>query len=145
ARRRGTSTTRSRRRRGPPARGNLAPARRVGDHLAMTSSLALPEHADSLSACAVCGLSDARALTTVRLPEGGWAVLCGTHDLMHCRAPREAESVAELREILRDRRGRPDRRAGMWDELSAELSAAFAIERRTGVERRRQSDPDGTR
>jgi hypothetical protein len=87
------------------------------------------------SSCCVCGDKDARALLEVALRGGARATLCGSHALMHRRSPVQASSVAELRALLRDRRGRRDRREG-GDELGTALETAFRADRR-GVERRR--------
>jgi hypothetical protein len=72
----------------------------------------------------VCGANDARLLVDVDLAGGARAVLCGSHDLMRRRAGTLAGSEAELRNLLRDRRGRRDRRRD-GDELGAALNAAF--------------------
>ncbi len=85
--------------------------------------------------CCVCGASDARLLVDVVLPEGPRAVLCGSHDLMHRRASAPARSEAELRLMLRDRRGRRDRRRE-GDELGAALNAAFSGAKRVADRRR---------
>jgi hypothetical protein len=77
----------------------------------------------------VCGVRDARALVEVVLRGGARATLCGSHALMHRRSPVQATSEAELRKLLRDRRGRRDRRESR-DELGAALEAAFRGERR---------------
>jgi hypothetical protein len=91
------------------------------------------------SSCCVCGASDARALVDVLLPGATnvgptRATLCGSHALMHRRAPAQASSVSELRRVLSDRRGRRDRRDDQ-DELGAALNAAFNGDRR-GPDRR---------
>jgi hypothetical protein len=78
--------------------------------------------------CEVCKLRDARALITVKLASEE-VTLCGSHALMYRRTGRFARTRAELRELLRDRRGR-ERRARAHDELAAMLTAAFAGERR---------------
>lgn len=78
--------------------------------------------------CAVCGLADTRALTAVRL-EAARVLFCGTHALMYRRLRVQARTVAEVRQLLRDRRDH-DRRADEVDELAAQLTAAFAGERR---------------
>ena len=87
------------------------------------------------SSCCVCGARDARALMEVALRGGARATLCGSHALMHRRSPVQAASVDELRMLLRDRRGRRDRR-DVGDELGSALEAAFRTDRR-GPERRR--------
>jgi hypothetical protein len=83
----------------------------------------------------VCGASDARTLVDVVLMGGARAILCGSHELMHRRSPVQARSGAQLREMLRDRRGRRDRRSE-GDELGAALAAAFSGEKRDGDRRR---------
>jgi hypothetical protein len=87
------------------------------------------------SRCCVCGESDGRALVEVGLAGGGRAMLCGSHAVMHGRAAPRARSESELRALLRDRRGRRDRRHD-GDELGAALTAAFSGERRTTDRRR---------
>jgi hypothetical protein len=86
--------------------------------------------------CAVCGHADARALTTTMLGTGEMAAVCGSHALMHERAPRRASSVKELIKMFGDRRDRKDRRDGTADELGARLIAAFSGDRRKTDERR---------
>jgi hypothetical protein len=88
--------------------------------------------------CVVCGCADARGLTTTRLSRGEVVIVCGTHELVHRRASRRAESVAELRGLCRERRESTRRRASR-DELAARLSEAFAVpsNRRRSPERRR--------
>jgi len=71
----------------------------------------------------------------VALRGGDRATLCGSHALMHRRSTVQAGSVAELRALLRDRRGRRDRRDG-GDELGIALEAAFQPNPR-GADRRR--------
>jgi hypothetical protein len=78
------------------------------------------------TACVVCGMSDARALFDVRLVGGVCTMLCGSHALMHRRSRVQARTVRELRDALRDRRHRSDRRAASGDELGAKLASAFA-------------------
>lgn len=86
--------------------------------------------------CAVCGLSDARALMSVELPGGERATLCGSHALMHRRAGAMAKTIHELQDSLAERRD-GDRRGGPGevDELAEALSAAFTRDRR-GADRR---------
>lgn len=88
------------------------------------------------AACAVCGMSDARALVGVDLPGGSKVTLCGSHELMHRRAGAAARSIAELRGAFSDRR-ETDRRGGRGeiDELAERLTAAFTSDRR-GRDRR---------
>lgn len=54
--------------------------------------------------CAVCGAADARTLSYTRLEDGTRVVVCGSHKVAHRRSNRMASSLAELREMLRDRR-----------------------------------------
>jgi hypothetical protein len=89
-----------------------------------------------LGSCCVCGTSDARALVDVALVGGHHATLCGSHALMHRRSSAQARSESELRDLLRDRRGRRERRRD-GDELGAALTAAFSGGRRTTADRRR--------
>jgi hypothetical protein len=87
--------------------------------------------------CVVCGQADERALCTTRLSRGDVVVVCGTHELMHRRAPRKAETASALRAMLRDRRdGR--RRQPIPDELGARLIEAFSApsNRRASGDRR---------
>jgi hypothetical protein len=86
--------------------------------------------------CAVCGMSDARALVAVELTGGVRATLCGSHDLMHRRAGAPADSVAALRTLFGDRRA-TERRGGKGevDALAEALSAAFCRDRRSSARR----------
>jgi hypothetical protein len=92
--------------------------------------------------CVVCGLRDARALSTTRLAGGTNVTVCGTHALIHERAQRRdagpARTIHELRTLTSERRFR-SRRGIPGDELGAILAAAFAGERRGGGERRRRA------
>jgi hypothetical protein len=90
----------------------------------------------TLDECCVCQASDKRTLVEVLLVGGARATLCGSHALMHRRSAIQARSARELREVLRDKRARAERRDDSGDELGAALASAFAGERRT-VERRR--------
>ncbi|HEY6458666.1 MAG TPA: hypothetical protein VIY73_00905 [Polyangiaceae bacterium] len=87
------------------------------------------------SSCCVCGATDARTLVDVVLRGGTRSTLCGSHAVMHRRSTIQATSELELRRLLRDRRGRRDRREEN-DELGAALNAAFNGDKR-GPERRR--------
>jgi hypothetical protein len=71
----------------------------------------------------------------VGLVGGARVTLCGSHAIMHRRSPVQARSAEELRERLRNKRGKADRRDDGGDALGAALAAAFAGERR-GVQRR---------
>lgn len=86
------------------------------------------------SACCVCGNSDSRALADVEIEGAVRVVLCGTHALMYRRSRVRSSSESELRALLRDRRGRRDRRYD-GDELGAALTAAFANDQRAGERR----------
>jgi hypothetical protein len=86
------------------------------------------------SSCCVCGLDDARALEDIVLIGGARATLCGSHALMHRRSPAQARGVAQLRQILGDRRGRSERRSA-GDELADALTAAFSGDRRVADRR----------
>jgi hypothetical protein len=92
----------------------------------------------SLGKCVVCGQADARALCTTRLSRGDVVVVCGTHELMHRREARPAETASELRAMLRNRR-ESRRRMPIPDELGARLIEAFSTpsERRASGDRRR--------
>jgi hypothetical protein len=85
--------------------------------------------------CSVCGASDQRALVEVVLSDGGLATLCGSHALIYNRSGIEAPSARALRELLRDRRGRWERRQD-GDELGLALTQAFSDERREADRRR---------
>ena len=85
--------------------------------------------------CAVCGSADGRGLLTVALSGGEHAAICGTHDLMHRRAPAPAKTIAELVSMFSNRRGF-ERRSGPSDDTLADaLSQAFVRERRAGARR----------
>ncbi len=86
--------------------------------------------------CVVCHLTDARALTTTMLANGANVVVCGNHGLMHERAGSRAASIAELADMIGDRRERKERRDGTADELGARLIEAFVGDRRKRQERR---------
>ncbi len=86
-------------------------------------------------ACVVCGERDERALSTLKLGDGGRVAVCGSHDLIYRRSGQIARSVEELRAITRDRRERSRRDAG--DELGAQLTEAFSPSRRASGDRRR--------
>jgi hypothetical protein len=90
--------------------------------------------------CVVCGHTDERALVTTRLARGEVVVVCGTHELMHRRSKRKAQSTRELKAMLRDRRD-TKRRHPIPDELGARLIDAFS----TSVERRASGDRRGAR
>ena len=85
--------------------------------------------------CCVCGTRDARALVDVELAGGARVTLCGSHELMHRRAPLAARSESELVALMRDRRGRRDRRTE-GDELGTALTAAFSRSQRSADRRR---------
>ncbi len=85
--------------------------------------------------CCVCETTDERTLVEVELAGGGRATLCGSHAVMHGRSEQEAHSAADLRDLLRDRRARSERRHE-GDELGTALTTAFNSNRRTGDRRR---------
>jgi hypothetical protein len=89
----------------------------------------------SVDSCAVCGLRDARGLLQIELACGARATLCGSHELMHRRDGRTAESEAELRARFAERRSTERRAEGGADELAERLASAFTPERRV-TERR---------
>jgi hypothetical protein len=86
-------------------------------------------------ACVVCGTRDARMLVMVELGGGAAATLCGSHALLHSRTGRRARTIAELREVARERRSRDRRAIGGGDELGERLTAAFTRERRSAERR----------
>jgi hypothetical protein len=85
--------------------------------------------------CCVCEASDERTLVEVELDGGGRATLCGSHAIMHGRSKQDARSAADLRDLLRDRRARSERRHE-GDELGTALTTAFNSNRRTADRRR---------
>jgi hypothetical protein len=85
--------------------------------------------------CAICGQADLRALSTTRLARGEVVVVCGTHELMHRRSGRTAESLSDLQAMVRDRR-EARRRYPIADELGARLMEAFSTNRRSDGDRR---------
>jgi hypothetical protein len=92
----------------------------------------------SCASCAVCGLSDARALTEIRLADGSRPTVCGTHALIAQRTPG-LSNVAALCEAAAERRDRHRRGKAndlSADSLSAQLSDAFAGGRRKSADRR---------
>jgi hypothetical protein len=92
----------------------------------------------SSCSCTVCGLSDARALTEIRLADGSRPTVCGTHALIAQRSPGLA-NVAALCAAAADRRDRTRRGKASdlsADSLSAQLTDAFAGGRRKSVDRR---------
>jgi hypothetical protein len=86
--------------------------------------------------CVVCGMADARALTTTTLADGTRVPVCGSHELTHRRAVVPAGTTAELCGLAAERRRR-HRRVVASDELAGMLSEAFAPARRGASERRR--------
>lgn len=80
--------------------------------------------------CVVCGTRDARLLVMLELRGGQAATLCGSHALMHSRSGQVSQNVAELRELLGERRDRSRRAEGEGDELAERLTAAFTRDRR---------------
>jgi hypothetical protein len=87
------------------------------------------------ASCCVCGASDARTLVDVILVGGARATLCGSHATMQRRSKTRAHTPQELRESLRERRGRSDRRED-GDELGIALEQAFQGDRREQERRR---------
>src|SRR5688572_24493357 len=86
--------------------------------------------------CAVCGMTDTRALVEIDLAEQARVTLCASHELMYRRSGLKARTARELRSEFADRRG-TDRRGGPGevDELAEALTAAFTRDRR-GADRR---------
>lgn len=54
--------------------------------------------------CAVCGQNDGRMLSYTRLEDGARVTVCGNHKVAHRRAPRLATSVADLVQLVGERR-----------------------------------------
>ena len=81
-------------------------------------------------------------LISVPLSDGAMTTLCGSHALLYRRGGEQAATVTDLRDKLRERRAPRERRAqsdrtvGEVDDLGAELTAAFAGERRDAGDRR---------
>jgi hypothetical protein len=73
-------------------------------------------------------------LVDVELTQGATATLCGSHDLIYRRGGVGARSLAELRAMLCERRGRRDRRRE-GDELGAALNEAFSGAKRVADRR----------
>ena len=72
---------------------------------------------------------------TTTLSSGLLVTLCGSHELMHRRAKKVAQSESELREAFGERRETNRRGRAEVDELAASLNAAFARDKRTGDRR----------
>ncbi len=89
----------------------------------------------AVRSCVVCGMSDARGLVATRLEGGETTTLCGSHQLAYNRSRPRPRDVAELVARTKNRRDRT-RRSPDGDELGAQLSAAFAGDRRQSVDRR---------
>ena len=90
----------------------------------------------SPKSCVVCSVNDARGLSTTRLSTGEVVTVCGLHELMHRRSSRTASSIAELKTLTKERRRSVDRRSLQIDELGAQLSEAFAEDKRASGDRR---------
>jgi hypothetical protein len=90
----------------------------------------------TLESCVVCGERDERALSTLKLGNGGRVAVCGSHDLIYRRSGRVAFNEEELRVLASDRRRRSVRR-DQGDELGIQLMAAFSPDRRASGDRRR--------
>ena len=56
------------------------------------------------NACAVCGATDARVLTSTRLQGGERITVCGSHKTAHHRSGVLASTVDELKKLTADRR-----------------------------------------
>lgn len=56
------------------------------------------------TACVVCGVTDARVLSTTRLAEGERVVVCGSHKTAHHRSNVIAGTIEELKKLTADRR-----------------------------------------
>jgi hypothetical protein len=99
----------------------------------------------AILSCSVCGSRDARTLSSTALASGAIVVVCGSHAVAHARESRPARTAAELRTMLGERRGSPDRRdghdgrLGEPDELAQGLAAAFAEDRRVPGRRRAET------
>ena len=94
------------------------------------------QKAEVKKGCVVCGETDARTLATAPLKGGLFATLCGSHDLAYRRSLQKADTVEELKELVKNRRGTRRRSTTEVDELGLQLTQAFSRERRAGRERR---------
>lgn len=56
------------------------------------------------SACAVCGTTDMRVLSSTRLSEGERVTVCASHKTAHHRSGKIALTIEELRTLTADRR-----------------------------------------
>lgn len=84
--------------------------------------------------CCVCNTTDQRAISWTKLASGETVTVCGTHELMHARTVKKAQTVEELRAMMKNRRSpRPRRNVG--DELGNALISAFSAEKRS-IDRR---------
>jgi hypothetical protein len=57
-----------------------------------------------IEACVVCGITDARLLSTTTLMAGERVTVCGSHKAAHRRSEKIAISIDELRKITGERR-----------------------------------------
>ncbi len=89
-----------------------------------------------VESCVVCGIKDARVLTTTTLADGVSVAVCGSHELAHRTAATPARNVEELRALVMDRRRKDDRRSLCGDGLALLLTESFAPKRRRAVARR---------
>ncbi|MFO0740341.1 MAG: hypothetical protein U0270_30880 [Labilithrix sp.] len=55
-------------------------------------------------ACVVCGVTDARVLSSTRLLDGERITVCGSHKTAHHRSGAIAATVDELKTLTADRR-----------------------------------------
>ena len=56
------------------------------------------------TACVVCGVADARVLSSTRLAEGERVTVCASHKTAHHRSNVIAGTIEELKKITGDRR-----------------------------------------
>jgi hypothetical protein len=89
--------------------------------------------------CSLCNWSDERALSQVSLADGTRVTVCGSHYVVHQRVGRTFPTLGAMRQELGERRRYQERRAPsrFRDELAMQLTAAFTMDRRAGVDRRR--------
>jgi hypothetical protein len=57
-----------------------------------------------IEACVVCGITDARLLSTTTLMAGERVTVCGSHKAAHRRSDKIATSIDELRKLTGERR-----------------------------------------
>ena len=89
--------------------------------------------------CSLCNWSDERALSQVSLSDDTPVTVCGSHYVVHQRVGRAFTTLGAMRQELGERRRYQERRSPSRyrDELAMQLTAAFTLDQRTGLDRRR--------